>query len=360
MKKLGFGLMRLPKINDQIDIERTAALANSFLEQGFIYFDTAYVYPGSEVAFRQAIGGRHDRKEYLLANKLPVWEMKKAEDAEKIFAESLSRCGVDYFDYYMVHSITDDKVQEIRDLGLFDFCRRKKEEGKVKKIGFSFHGSNEVLETLLKEHPDVDFVQLQINYLDWDNGIIASGKNYETVRRHGKDIIVMEPVKGGTLATLKPEAEAEFAAVAPGSSPASFALRFAGTLPGVIMVLSGMSNEEQVADNLNTFTDLKPLTTAENEAIDRVCRITLDSPVIGCTACGYCEKGCPMNIPIPAVFKAYNKQLLSADGMETYRKVTDGKGVAADCIGCAACEEICPQHLPIVDTLAAAAKVFNK
>lgn len=360
MKKLGFGLMRLPKLGEQIDIERTAALADNFLRQGFTYFDTAYVYPGSEEAFRAAIGSRHKREEYLLADKLPVWALESAEDCEKVFTTSLERCGVDYFDYYMVHSITDDKLDKIKEYGMFDFCRRKKAEGKVKKMGFSFHGSPAVLEQLLNEHPDVDFVQLQINYLDWDNGIIASRINYETVRRHGKDIIIMEPVKGGALASLKPEAVAEFAAVDPKASPASFALRYAATLPGVIMVLSGMSDEAQVEDNLATFTNLKELSETEKAAIERVRRITLDSPVIACTACGYCVEGCPMEIPIPDIFKAYNKQLLSADGMDRYRKVTENKGKAADCIGCGGCEAVCPQHLPIVDTLSAAAKVFNK
>ena len=360
MKKLGFGLMRLPKLNEQIDITRTAAMTDEFLKQGFTYFDTAYVYPGSEEAFHAAIGSRHKREEYLLADKLPVWALESAEDCEKVFATSLARCGVDYFDYYMVHSITDDKLDKIKEYKMFDFCRRKKAEGKVKRIGFSFHGSPAVLEDLLNEHPDVDFVQLQINYLDWDNGIIASRINYETVRRHGKDIIIMEPVKGGALANLKADAVAEFAAVTPGASPASFALRYAATLPGVIMVLSGMSNEEQMADNLATFGNLKELSEAERHAIETVRRITLDSPVIGCTACGYCVEGCPSGIPIPSIFKAYNQQLLSGNGGERYAKVTDGKGKAADCIGCGACENVCPQHLPIVQTLADAAKTFDQ
>lgn len=360
MKKLGFGLMRLPKQDEAIDIQRTAAMADRFLAAGYTYLDTAYVYNGSEAAFRQAIGARHDRNEYLLADKLPVWALESKEDCEKVFSTSLERCGVDYFDYYMVHSITDDKLEQIKQFEMFEFCRQKKAEGKVKRFGFSFHGSNAALEQLLNEHPDVDFVQLQINYLDWDNGIIAAGKNYETVRRHNKDIIIMEPVKGGALASLKQEAMDVFAQIDPSASAASFALRYAATLPGVIMVLSGMSDEAQLEDNIATFDALKELTPAEREAIDKVRRITLDSPVISCTACGYCVEGCPQNIPIPDIFKAYNRQLLSADGMERYRKVTEGKGTAADCIGCSACEGVCPQHLPIVDTLAAAAKVFNK
>ncbi len=359
MKKLGFGLMRLPKENDQIDIERTAAMANTFLQNGFTYFDTAYVYEGSEEAFRLAIGSRHPRDCYQLANKLPVWCMKKAEDAQEIFSASLTRCGVEYFDYYMVHSITDDVVEQIRAWGLFDFCRQKKKEGKVKHIGFSFHGSPAMLETLLQENPDVDFVQLQINYLDWDNGIIASGKNYEIARRHGKEIVVMEPVKGGTLANLRPEALQVFSKLDPTASAPSYALRFAGTLDGVMMVLSGMSDEEQMEDNIQTFTDLKELSSAEADAIKQVCRSTLDSPVIACTDCRYCVKGCPQNIAIPDVFKAYNKERLSSDGAQRYQKAIQDKGRAADCIACGACQEICPQHLPIIETLHAAAKLFD-
>lgn len=359
MKKLGFGLMRLPKHENNIDIERTATMANEFLKRGFTYFDTAYVYEGSEEAFRKAIGARHRREEYQLANKLPVWMMKTAEDAARIFATSSERCGVDYFDYYMVHSITDDKVQKIKEYDLFGFCRQLKKEGKIRNFGFSFHGTPAMLEQLLTENPDVDFVQLQINYLDWDNGIIAAGQNYEIAHRHGKDIIVMEPVKGGALANLKAEALEQFAAVDPNASAASFALRFAGTLPGVIMVLSGMSNEAQIADNLNTFTDLKSLSQKEQAAIEAARRITLDSPVIGCTACGYCVEGCPCSIPIPDIFKAYNQELLSGDGAERYQKATEQKGKANDCIACGACEGVCPQHLPIIDTLATASTLFH-
>lgn len=359
MKKLGFGLMRLPKQKDQIDIERTAAMADAFLKKGFTYFDTAYVYEGSEEAFRLAIGSRQPRECYQLANKLPVWCMNSAEDAPKIFATSLQRCGVDYFDYYMVHSITDDKIEQIRRWGLFDFCRQKKKEGKVRKIGFSFHGTPAMLESLMRENPDVDFVQLQINYLDWNNGVIASGKNYEIARHYGKEIIVMEPVKGGALANLRPQAMEMFSSLDPAASAASFALRFAGTLEGVMMVLSGMSDEAQLQDNMSTFDQLTPLSETEKKVIDQVCRITLDSPVIACTDCRYCVKGCPQNIAIPDIFKAYNKEQLSADGARRYQEATQNSKKAADCIGCGACEEVCPQHLPIMKTLAAAGKIFD-
>ncbi len=355
MKKLGFGLMRLPRDGERIDIERTAAMADEFLARGYTYFDTAYVYEGSEEAFFKAIGSRHKREEYLLADKLPLWPMKCKEDAEKIFETSLSRCGTDYFDYYMLHSLTDDKIAQLDEYDCWNFCLKKKAEGKIRNFGFSFHGSPAMLEQLLTKHPEVDFVQLQINYLDWDNGVIASGKCYEIAHRHGVPIIVMEPVKGGTLANLKPEA----AALLKDGSPASYALRFAGTLPGVMMVLSGMSDEAQMRENLDTFDDLQPFSEEETAAIREVSRITLDSPVIGCTACEYCVKGCPMDIQIPKIFDAYNRQLLSGKGKEKYEKVTSDHGAASACIECGACETVCPQHLPIIDTLKKATEVFE-
>lgn len=354
MKKLGFGLMRLPKDDQQISIERTAAMADEFLARGYIYFDTAYVYEGSEEAFFKAFASRHKREEYLLADKLPVWPMQCKEDAEKIFQTSLTRCGVEYFDYYMLHSLTDDKIAKLDEYDCWNFCLKKKAEGKIRHFGFSFHGTSAMLEKLLTEHPEVEFVQLQINYLDWDNGVIASGKCYEIARRFGKDIIVMEPVKGGALANLKPDA----AALLTDGSPASYALRFAATLPGVIMVLSGMSNEEQMRENLDTFDALKELSPEEQTALKEAARITLDSPVIGCTACGYCVEGCPMDIPIPKIFSAYNRELLSGNAKERYEKVIAEHGAASACIECGACEGVCPQHLPIIDTLKKAADIF--
>ena len=263
MKKLGFGLMRLPKDASQIDIARSAAMADEFLARGYTYFDTAYVYEGSEEAFYKAVSSRHNREEYLLANKLPVWEMKCKEDAQRIFSTSLARCGVEYFDYYMLHSLTDDKVALLDEYDCWNFCLEKKAKGEIRNFGFSFHGSPAMLEKLLTEHPEVDFVQLQINYIDWDNGVVASGKCYEIATRHNTPIIVMEPVKGGALASLKPEA----AALLADGSAASYALRFAATLPGVMMVLSGMSNEAQMKDNLATFDNLRELDAKEQKAI---------------------------------------------------------------------------------------------
>ncbi|MBR5783370.1 MAG: aldo/keto reductase [Clostridia bacterium] len=356
MKKLGFGLMRLPKEQEQIAIERSAQMANRFLERGYTYFDTAYVYNGSEVAFRKAVAERHQRSEYLLANKLPVWCMKCAEDAQKIFDTSLERCGVDYFDYYMLHSITDDKVEDLYKYDCWNFCRKLKSEGKIRNFGISFHGSPQVLEQLLSDNTDLDFVQLQINYLDWDNGVIASGKCYEICRRHNKPIIIMEPVKGGTLASLKPEAAALLDDT---RSPASYALRFVMGLEGVMMVLSGMSDEAQMEENLATFDAAEPLTEQEQDTLKKVANVLLDSPVVGCTACGYCVKGCPMEIPIPKIFSAYNREILSSDGKAKYNKVTENKNSASACIACGACETACPQHLPIVDTLKKASEIFE-
>ncbi len=356
MKKLGFGLMRLPKEENGIDTLRSAAMADEFIARGYTYFDTAYVYEGSEVAFYKAVGSRHKREEYLLANKLPVWEMKCAEDAEKIFGTSLERCGVEYFDYYMLHSLTDDKIADLDKYDCWNFCLKKKAEGKIRHFGFSFHGSPEMLEKLLSLHPEVEFVQLQINYIDWDNGVIASGKCYEIATRHNVPIIVMEPVKGGALANLKPEA----AKLLTEGSAASYALRFAATLPGVMMVLSGMSDEEQMRDNLDTFDKLKALDEQEQKAIKEVSRIMLDSAVVGCTACRYCVKGCPMEIPIDQIFAAYNREMLSGNASERYQKAIKDKNGASACIACGACEGVCPQHLPIIETLKSAAEKFEK
>ncbi len=356
MKKLGFGLMRLPQGDSGIDTLRSAAMADEFLKRGYTYFDTAYVYEGSEQAFYKAVGSRHKREEYLLADKLPVWEMTCKEDAEKIFLTSLERCGVEYFDYYMLHSLTDDKIADLDRFDCWDFCQKKKAEGKIRNFGFSFHGSPEMLEKLLSLHPEVDFVQLQINYIDWDNGVIASGKCYEIARRHNKPIIVMEPVKGGTLANLKPEA----AGLLTEGSAASYALRFAATLPGVMMVLSGMSDEQQMRDNLNTFDKLKALDEGEKQALAKVSEIMLGSAVVGCTACRYCVKGCPMEIPIDKIFSAYNREMLSGNARERYQKATKDKNGASACIACGACEGVCPQHLPIIETLKNAVEKFEK
>ena len=290
MKKLGFGLMRLPRNEDgKFDIERTAKMADEFLKNGFTYFDTAYIYEGSEETFREAIGKRQPRDSYTLANKLPAWKIAEKSDVERIFNESLARCGVEYFDYYLLHSIIGKAATKHEEFGSWDFCAEMKRQGKIRNFGFSFHGDEILLEEILTKHPEVDFVQLQINYLDWNSSVVRAAKNYEVCRKHDKPIVIMEPVKGGQLASFEPETEELMKKLNPEASCASYALRFAGTLDGVMTVLSGMSDEEQMADNILTFSDLKPLTPDETKVIEEVRDRVLASKTVSCTACGFAD-----------------------------------------------------------------------
>ena len=303
-KKLGFGLMRLPrKENREIEIEKVSRMADTFLANGFTYFDTAYVYGGSEEAFRKAVVERHPRESFTVASKMAAWQLNDTFRPADMFQTSLSRCGITYFDYYLMHSLQESHGTVYEDNGCWEFGAQMKKEGKIKYLGFSFHGSPALLEKLLSEHPEVDFVQLQINYVDWDDENIASGRNYELCEKFNKDVVVMEPVKGGLLANLRPEARACLDDCDPAASSASYALRFAAALPNVKVVLSGMSTQEQMEDNVEVFKGLKPLTEAESEAIKEVCKILLSTPAVPCTSCRYCVKGCPKAIQIPDIFK---------------------------------------------------------
>jgi len=362
--KLGFGLMRLPTDESGgINVARVAEMADAFLAKGFTYFDTAYVYAGSEVAFREAVVKRHPRESFTVASKMAAWMLNDTFTAEDMFKESLERCGVDYFDYYLLHSMQPSRNQVYEDMGCWDFCEKMKAEGKIKNFGFSFHGAPDLLEELLTKHPNVDFVQLQLNYVDWEDTAIWSGGNYDVCRRHNKPIVVMEPVKGGILADVGP-LEETFKAVRPGASAASFALRFAASLEGVMMVLSGMSSEEQMQDNLQTFAEFEPLTDADRKAIEEVKAGLLAADTVPCTACRYCVDGCPMHIAIPEIFKSYNMIQTFGDHNRPHLyyngQLATGSGKAADCIGCRACEAACPQHIAIVDTLAKASAWLDK
>ena len=363
-KKLGFGLMRLPKdAGGAIDHQQVCKMADAYLSGGFTYFDTAYVYDGSEEAFRRAVVERHPRESFTVASKLAAWELWEDYGPADMFQESLNRCGITYFDYYLLHSLQESNIRRYTD-DVWAFAQRMRAEGKIRHLGFSFHGGPELLEQLLTEHPDVEFVQLQINYVDWDNDVIASRRNYEVCRRFGKDIIVMEPVKGGLLANLKPQARACLDACDPSASSAAFALRFAASLPGVKGVLSGMSNQEQMEDNLSVFRDFRPLSQREEEAVRAAGGIILNAPTIPCTACRYCEKGCPKGIHIPDIFKYDN--MLEVFG-EHFRPhglynplVEQGGGRAGDCIQCGQCETACPQHINILESLAKASERLDK
>lgn len=364
--KLGFGLMRLPENDGEVDIARVCDMVDAYMASGMNYFDTAYVYHGgnSEVAAREAIVKRYPRDSFTLATKLPAWCIHSPEDVDKIFEEQLRRAGVDYFDYYLLHSIEDgNNYDTYESYNCFERGLKKKAEGKIKYFGFSYHGSPELLKSILDDHPEVEFVQIQLNYADWNNPVVRSGELYEILRERDIPIIVMEPVKGGTLANIKPEYEARFRQVRPDATPASWALRYVGSLPGVMMILSGMSNEEQMKDNIATFTDFEPLSESEKALVEDIRSAMLDTPTIECTACRYCTDGCPMMISIPDVFRTINTMRLYDDEFRPkmfYQGLTQRSGKASDCVACGQCESVCPQHLPIIKLMEEIAEILDK
>ena len=365
MPKLGFGMMRLPEKDGKIDHEQVCAMVDKYLQTGMNYFDTAYVYHGgkSEVAAREALVKRHPRDSFMLATKLPAWEIKKPEDVERVFNEQLERAGVSYFDFYLLHSIEDGSNYDTYvKYDCFSWGMKKKAEGKIRHFGFSFHGSPELLETILDAHPEVEFVQIQLNYLDRTNPVVRSQRLYEILHERNIPIIVMEPVRGGMLANMAPEIEAKFKARQPERSVASWALRFVGSLPGVMTILSGMSNEEQMADNIRTFSDFEPLADDELKIINEVTEEILAIPQIGCTACKYCCDGCPKKISIPDVFRTINTLRRYPDDWRSknfYSGLVQRSGRASDCIGCGQCERVCPQHLPIIELMKEAAGILD-
>lgn len=373
MKKLGFGMMRLPmpdeKVQDKVNLEQVCSMVDTFLDRGFTYFDTAYMYHGgqSECIVRQTVVERHARECFTIADKMPLMSMKEstAEDQARIFDEQLQKCGVDFFDYYLLHSLNRNDYPTAERLGTFDFLMGKKAEGKIRHLGFSFHDKAELLDQILTAHPEVEFVQLQINYLDWEDERIQSRKCYETVVKHGKKVVVMEPVKGGRLASVPAEVEHMMRTVHPDWSPASWAIRFAASLEHVMMVLSGMSDTAQLLDNTTYMQDFAPLTADELRLLEKAAEIISAQPAIPCTACRYCVDGCPSQIRIPELFALYNEdQLILRRGgcvnTEQYQKINLEHGCASSCVECRQCEEVCPQHLSITDYLKRIVKVYEK
>lgn len=364
-KKLGFGCMRLPVVDgdmERIDDTVFCKMVDSFMEQGFTYFDTAYPYHNqkSEGAVKRCLVDRYPREKFYLADKMPMWLAKEYGDYEKIFEEQLERCGVEYFDFYLLHAMGKERTDEAEKLGAFEFVQKMKAEGKIKHIGFSFHDSAAVLDEILTNHPEMEFVQLQINYYDWESENVQSRKCYETAVKHGVPVIVMEPVKGGTLANLAPEAEAVLDALNPDeagksqASYASFAVRYAASLEHVFMVLSGMSDFAQLADNTSYMREFKPLSETEQAGICKVVEELEKLPTIPCTKCRYCVDGCPQNINIPALFQAYNNVIQFGDNAisrRSYEQAIKERGLASSCVECGMCEEQCPQHLEIRDLL---------
>ena len=365
MPKLGFGLMRLPEKDGKIDYERVGTMIDDYMSAGLNYFDTAYVYHGgkSENVIRDVILKKYPRDSFTVATKLPAWDMKTKDDRDRIFNEQLSRAGVDYFDFYLLHSLENGYNYDLYEkLDCFNWALEKKAQGKIRHFGFSFHGTPDLLEKVLDKHPEVEFVQIQLNYLDWENPVVESGRLYDILTKRGIPIIVMEPVKGGTLAKLREDLEDVFKGIRPGASVASWALRFVASLPGVMTILSGMSDEEQMRDNLSTFTNFEPLSDEEQKAVEKVRAGILDTPMIGCTACRYCTDGCPMNISIPDIFKAINTVRVYNESWRAdnyYKSVTENAGKASDCIACGQCEGVCPQHLPVTELLKQGSEMFD-
>ena len=362
--KLGFGLMRLPKKDDVTDIEQVKKMVDLFMAAGFTYFDTAFVYGTSEQDIKKALVDRYPRDSYTLATKLNAFLMAPNEKAAKEqFTTSLERTGAGYFDYYLLHAMMENNYTKYDKFHLWDYVAQKKADGLIKHLGFSFHAGPKLLDKLLTDHPEVDFVQLQINYADWENPDVTSRANYEMARSHGKSIVVMEPVKGGNLADPPEAVKKLFIDYAPNASPASWAIRFVASLDGIITVLSGMSSVAQMEDNLSYMKDFQPLNEDEQGIIRQAQRILGHSAAIPCTACHYCTDGCPRQIPIPDIFAAANKQLGNgqmAQARERYAAVTSEGHRASDCIGCKQCERACPQHLPITKYLGQCAGMLEK
>ncbi len=353
-KNLGFGCMRLPMTDDnKVNYDEFNLMIDEFINAGFNYFDTAHGYLDgkSETALRDCLSARYERDDYVLANKLSSWCFNGEEDILPLFEDQLKLCGVDYFDIYLFHCINKETYEKHKKCNSFDKIKTLKDQGKIKHIAMSFHDTAEFLDQVLNEQPFMEAVQLQINYLDYNNPSVQSKACYDVAVKHGKKVIVMEPVKGGILASVPDEASAVLKTLGDGS-PASFALRYAASYPNVFMVLSGMGDMDMMRDNINTFTDFTPFTQHDFETIDRVREIILQTQQIGCTGCNYCTNVCPKNIPIPEIFTEYNLYLSNKATAHTVKESIEKlQNSAANCIKCGKCEEVCSQNLEIKELL---------
>ena len=362
INKLGFGFLRLPKKDGELDWQTICSMVDVFMDGGGVFFDTCYTYLNglSEAAIRKCVVERKHRDSFQLCDKLPGYLFKSYEDCQKYFDEELSRCGVEWFDILMLHWLNDENYAIAEKYDEFRFLREKKAEGKAKRIGFSYHGDAALLDKILTGHPEVDVVLMQLNYLDWESEGIQSRKCYETCLRHGKSVMVMEPVKGGTLAKLPDDAEAKLRLRHPDWTPSDWALRFVQSLPGVEICLSGMGAVEQVQSNIQPF---EPLTGEETALLAEVAEIIRGKTAIGCTGCGYCVTHCPKQIPIPQYIKLYNEITRDPGDdwkiIPTYHQMALSAGKASDCIGCHSCEKHCPQKLTISEHMKTIAQRFE-
>ena len=365
MNKLGFGFMRMPLTNpddkNSIDITQMEKMVDAFFGAGFTYCDSAWMYHDfmSEPTVGQVVVGRYPRDRFTVATKMPVAMIRSHEEGVSIFEAQLQKMGVDYFDYYLVHDMNVANYERAKKFDMISYLRDKKEAGIIKKLGFSCHDNPEYLDRVLTECPFFEFVQLQINYLDWESAGVQSHKCYDVCVKHGKPVFVMEPVKGGTLAKIPAKAEKLLREVHPDWSPASWALRFAASLPGVQIVLSGMSTLEQVQENTAFMKDMAPLTDEEVDLLQKVAAMIRETIAIPCTGCRYCveESTCPKGILIPNYFALYNTEKLrtredwSPEKEYYVNYLNQGHGRASDCIQCRKCERVCPQHIEISERM---------
>ena len=365
--KFGFGCMRLPLTDPEdqtsIDIDQLKKMVDEFMDAGGTYFDTAHVYHqgASERALKEALVDRYPRDAYTVATKCLAWAIESAEEAKQNLAVSLERLGLDYVDFYLLHNVGGNRTARFDEYGMWDFVQQKKAEGLIKNVGFSIHDGAETLDALLTAHPNMDFVQLQVNYLDWDDPVVEARACMEVAARHGVPVVIMEPVRGGRLADLPERAARSLHEAAPDASLASWAYRFCWHLPNVISVLAGMSTLDQVKDNAASFKADKPFTEAEQAALDEAVAALKSVPTVPCTNCRYCAKECPQGVKIPEIMGLLNLELMVEDrefvkGLYSWQAAA---GPASTCIECGACEQMCPQSIDIIDQLALAAERYE-
>lgn len=363
-KNFGFGCMRLPMQGNKVDMKQFREMVDIFMENGFNYFDTAHVYVGgqSETAIREAISRRYPRESFILTNKLSTHCFNSQEEIRPLFQEQLEACGVDYFDFYLMHAQDGAIYEKFRRCNAYETALELKSEGKIRHFGISFHDKADVLERILTDYPQIEVVQIQFNYVDYEDASVEGRKVYEVCEKFGKPVIVMEPVKGGSLVNLPEDAQKVFDDLHSGMSNASYALRFAGSFSSICMVLSGMSDMAQMNDNISFMKEFHPLSDTEMKAVQKVCAIFRSMDMIPCTACHYCTDGCPMKIRIPDLFSCYNLKTTFHNWNQDYyynNILTRENGKASDCIKCGQCEGICPQHLKITELLEDVAKEFE-